>query len=51
MLIEGEKNMFKLLKLLRRGEIAQIFISLIFIVAQVWLNLKLPHYISEEHIW
>ncbi len=46
MLIEGEKNMFKLLKLLRRGEIAQIFI-----VAQVWLNLKLPHYISEEHIW
>ncbi len=39
--------MFKLLKLLRKREVVYIFFSLIFVVAQVWLDLKMPDYMSE----
>lgn len=39
--------MIKLLKRLKLAEWVQVFASLIFIVAQVWLDLKLPDYMSE----
>lgn len=39
--------MIKLLKRLRNSEWIQVFASFIFIVAQVWLDLKLPDYMSE----
>lgn len=39
--------MINLLKRLKTEEWIQVFISLIFIVAQVWLDLKLPDYMSE----
>lgn len=39
--------MMKLLKRLKWQEWLQVGISLIFIVAQVWLDLKLPDYMSE----
>nr|WP_314464181.1 ABC transporter ATP-binding protein [uncultured Clostridium sp.] len=39
--------MIKLLKRLKMAEWLQVFASLIFIVAQVWLDLKLPDYMSE----
>ncbi len=39
--------MFKLLKRLNKKEIVLIIISTIFIVLQVWLDLKLPDYMSE----
>jgi ABC-type multidrug transport system, ATPase and permease components len=39
--------MIKLLKRLKAKEWIQVFISLIFIVTQVWLDLKLPDYMSE----
>ncbi len=39
--------MIKILKRLNKSEWLQVFASLIFIVAQVWLNLKLPDYMSE----
>lgn len=39
--------MIKILKHLNKSEWLQVFASLIFIVAQVWLNLKLPDYMSE----
>ena len=39
--------MFKLLKHMKKNEWLQIFTSFIFIVVQVWLDLKLPEYISE----
>jgi ATP-binding cassette subfamily B protein len=39
--------MIKLLKRLKMAEWLQVFVSLIFIVAQVWLDLKLPDYMSE----
>ena len=39
--------MFKLLKRLNAKEWLQIGVSLIFIVTQVWLDLKLPDYMSE----
>ncbi|MBN7773627.1 ABC transporter ATP-binding protein [Clostridium aminobutyricum] len=39
--------MIKILKRLNWQEWAQIGISLIFIVTQVWLDLKLPDYMSE----
>ena len=39
--------MFKLLKRLNKREIVLIIISTIFIVLQVWLDLKLPDYMSE----
>lgn len=42
-----EKYMVKLLKRLTAKEWVQVFVSLIFIVAQVWLDLKLPDYMSE----
>lgn len=38
--------MLKLLKRLNRKEYGMIFISLIFIVAQVWLELSIPGYMS-----
>ncbi|WP_277409392.1 ABC transporter ATP-binding protein [Hungatella xylanolytica] len=39
--------MIKLLKRLKKSEWLQVFASLLFIVAQVWLDLKLPDYMSE----
>lgn len=39
--------MLKLLKNLRKKEIACLIISVIFIVAQVWLDLKMPDYMSK----
>lgn len=39
--------MFKILKRLEAVEWAQVFLSLVFIVSQVWLDLKLPDYMSE----
>ncbi|RFZ75892.1 ABC transporter ATP-binding protein [Lacrimispora amygdalina] len=39
--------MIKLLKRLKLAEWVQVFASMIFIVAQVWLDLKLPDYMSE----
>ncbi|MGN6713601.1 ABC transporter ATP-binding protein [Anaerocolumna jejuensis] len=39
--------MIKILKRLNRIEWLQVIISLVFIVAQVWLDLKLPDYMSE----
>ena len=39
--------MLKILKRLNAKEWAQVGISLIFIVLQVWLDLKLPDYMSE----
>jgi ATP-binding cassette subfamily B protein len=39
--------MIKLLKRLKISEWIQVLISLIFIVMQVWLDLKLPDYMSE----
>ena len=39
--------MIKILKHLNKSEWLQVFASLIFIVAQVWLDLKLPDYMSE----
>ena len=39
--------MIKLLKRLKTKEWIQVFVSLIFIVSQVWLDLKLPDYMSE----
>ncbi len=39
--------MIKLLKRFDLSEWIQVLISLIFIVAQVWLDLKLPDYMSE----
>ena len=39
--------MFKLLKKINGKELVYILISLIFIVGQVWLDLKLPDYMSN----
>ena len=39
--------MFRLLKRLKTAELLQALVSLVFIVAQVWLDLKLPDYMSE----
>ena len=39
--------MFRLLKRLKVAEWLQALVSLAFIVAQVWLDLKLPDYMSE----
>lgn len=39
--------MLKLLKQLKKGEWLQVFCGLIFICFQVWLDLKLPDYMSE----
>lgn len=39
--------MIKLLKRLKVSEWIQVIISLIFVVGQVWLDLKLPDYMSE----
>jgi ATP-binding cassette, subfamily B, multidrug efflux pump len=39
--------MIKILKRLNRKEWLQVGISLVFIVAQVWLDLKLPDYMAE----
>ncbi|MBA4347657.1 MAG: multidrug ABC transporter ATP-binding protein [Clostridiales bacterium] len=39
--------MFRLLKRLKATEWLQALVSLVFIVAQVWLDLKLPDYMSE----
>ncbi|HEX3022721.1 MAG TPA: ABC transporter ATP-binding protein [Lachnospiraceae bacterium] len=39
--------MIKILKRLKGAEWMQVLISMIFIVSQVWLDLKLPDYMSE----
>ena len=39
--------MINILKRLKKEEWLQVFASLLFIVAQVWLDLKLPDYMSE----
>lgn len=39
--------MFRIFKYLKKEEWIQVGLSLIFIVAQVWLDLKLPDYMSE----
>ncbi|GHU71884.1 multidrug ABC transporter ATP-binding protein [Clostridia bacterium] len=39
--------MLKILKHLKPKELWQMLLSLVFIVAQVWLDLKLPDYMSE----
>lgn len=39
--------MFKILKRLKAAEWLQALVSLVFIVSQVWLDLKLPDYMSE----
>ncbi len=39
--------MITLLKRLKMNEWIQAFVSLVFIVAQVWLDLKLPEYMSQ----
>ncbi|MDK2808401.1 MAG: ATP-binding cassette, subfamily multidrug efflux pump [Clostridiales bacterium] len=43
--------MITLLKRMKRFEWIQVFASLIFIVAQVWLDLKLPDYMSEITVY
>ena len=44
---QGEVIMTKLLKRLNGKEWLQVVVSLIFIVTQVWLDLKLPDYMTE----
>jgi ATP-binding cassette subfamily B protein len=44
---EEDDCMFKLFRRLNKTEWLQIGISLIFIVSQVWLDLKLPDYMAE----
>ncbi len=39
--------MFKILKNLRRKDICSVIIAVIFIAMQVWLDLKLPDYMSD----
>lgn len=39
--------MLKLLEKLEKKEIIYILICLVFIIGQVWLDLKLPDYMSE----
>lgn len=39
--------MFKILKRLNRTELSKALLAFIFIIAQVWLDLKLPDYMSE----
>ncbi len=39
--------MLKLLKKLNKKEVILIVVCLIFIIGQVWLDLKLPDYMSE----
>jgi len=39
--------MFRLFRYLKPKELRQILFSLVFIVTQVWLDLKLPDYMSE----
>lgn len=46
-MIRKEKTMFSLLKKLDKKEIIFILICLVFIIGQVWLDLKLPDYMSE----
>ena len=46
-MLTKERLMFKLLKKLDKKEIIFILICLVFIIGQVWLDLKLPDYMSE----
>ena len=39
--------MLKLLKKINKIEVIMIVICLVFIIGQVWLDLKLPDYMSE----
>ena len=41
--------MFKLFKNFTKKDYLLIFISFIFILVQVWLDLKLPDYMSENY--
>ena len=44
---ETHKDMLKLFKNLRKKDWLYVLISLLFVVLQVWLDLKLPDYMSE----
>ncbi len=44
---EIRKYMLKIFKYLKKKELGMIGISILFIVGQVWLDLKLPDYMSE----
>lgn len=39
--------MFKILKNLKKRDLAYIAVSIVFIISQVWLDLRLPDYMSE----
>ena len=39
--------MLKIFRYMRKRELGFIFLSIVFVVAQVWLDLKLPDYMSE----
>lgn len=39
--------MFKILKNLTKRDLLFVLCSFVFIVSQVWLDLKLPEYLSE----
>ena len=39
--------MFKLLKKLNRRQLIYIFVCIVFITVQVWLDLKLPDYMTS----
>lgn len=39
--------MLRICKYLSRGEIGQLLIGLVFVVAQIWFDLKLPDYIAD----
>jgi ATP-binding cassette subfamily B protein len=43
----GGSAMLKIFRYLKPKEIGQIVFSLVFVVTQVWLDLKLPDYMSE----
>ena len=39
--------MLKIFKYLKRNEWLLVLVSIVFIVVQVWLDLKLPDYMAE----
>ena len=43
----GVNNMFKLFKNFTKKDGMLLLTAIVFIVAQVWLDLKLPDYMSE----
>ena len=45
--VERNHKMLKLLKNLGKKEWLFMFLAIVFIIIQVWLDLKLPDYMSE----